>query len=195
VKTPVRRKTAAASGATTNCWSLLYSQRKAAAPNSRATDHRWTADGDQSRRFTPNILAVSQLTEPSLRPEGARELTPILRIVELVFAPEGQLSLARHFSAGWGVYKEVCVPSGRLRPGREIRGRAPDGCGAKRRKIRRAGRKGLPRHTLSSVPTGRDPFLKMPHPALKCRAKLNCPSGAQTGSTNLQTGVFSDSDR
>jgi oligopeptide transport system substrate-binding protein len=29
----------------------------------------------------------------------------------------------------------------------------------------------------------------MPHPALKCRAKLNCPSGAKTGLTNSQTGV------
>jgi hypothetical protein len=29
----------------------------------------------------------------------------------------------------------------------------------------------------------------MPHPALKCRAKISRPSGAKTGSTILRMGV------
>jgi hypothetical protein len=107
-------------------------------------------------------------------------VTPVCKLVDPAFAPEEQLILARPFSAGWGIHKDVCVPSGRLKACREVGSRVVKELTDKRRKATKAGCKGLLRYPVSGVSTGRNPFFKMPHPALKGRAKINCPSGAKT---------------
>jgi sulfonate transport system ATP-binding protein len=49
-----------------------------------------------------------ELERPRTRSDRAFvDPTPGFNLVEPVFAPEGQLRLARHFSAGWGHLKDV----------------------------------------------------------------------------------------
>ena len=94
----------------------------------------------------------------------------------------GSRMVARHFSAGWGHLKRD--PS--RRDGREAW--TPDGC-LRRLTVSARGPVATEgaRSPFPNVPTRRGSFLNS-HPALKCRATTNSPSGAKMRVT-LSPGI------